>query len=66
LTDGTFHTTIAVTGNGTYTENLSNWPNGTVAATLTVSDPAGNSFSATATAARPGRWARRPPRRSSW
>jgi hypothetical protein len=26
LTDGTFQTTIAVTGNGTYTENLSNWP----------------------------------------
>ncbi len=51
LTDGTFHTTVAVTGNGTYKENLSNWPNGTVAATLTVSDPAGNSFTASTTVA---------------
>jgi fibronectin-binding autotransporter adhesin len=51
LTDGTSSTALAYTGNGTYTANLATWPNGTVSASLAVSDPAGNSFGATATAA---------------
>ena len=46
LTDGGNSLTVAVTGNGTYTENLSTWADGTVSATLHVSDPAGNSFTA--------------------
>jgi hypothetical protein len=51
LTDGASSTALAYTGDGTYTANLAIWPNGTVSAALAVSDPAGNSFSATATAA---------------
>ena len=46
LTDGTFSTTLSVTGDGTYTANLSSWADGTVSAALSVTDPAGNSFSA--------------------
>ena len=47
----TSSTALAYTGDGTYTANPETWPNGTVSASLAVSDLAGNSFGATATAA---------------
>jgi hypothetical protein len=51
LTDGGSTTALAYTGNGTYTANLDTWTDGRVNALLTVSDPAGNSFTASTTAA---------------
>ena len=45
--EGTRTIAVGVTGNGTYTANLSGLPDGTVTDSLTFTDTAGNSFSAT-------------------
>jgi len=49
LTDGTFSTALAYTGNGTYTANLDTWADGLVSATLAVVDWYGNSFATSTT-----------------
>jgi hypothetical protein len=49
LTDGTFSTALAYTGNGTYTSNLDTWTDATVGATLSVVDWYGNSFTTSTT-----------------